>query len=272
MIIDKLNYGQIGQYRGTKSSRVIHLEKQITILGYTKSLKAFDIVLNTMNAENGFERHNGVHYYYHLVDVAQILLNFGIRDDDIIAAALLHDFMEDISWGTYEYVKEVFGERVADIVLRVTKDPEIDYKTDKQGMTDYLEHIFEMYESSLIKVADRMHNFGTMINSSDEHRRRQVNETRNVYIPFIKRCRNQHVRYQDFFFYAKTTIEPILYEIERSLDVARQLDNIALELSDANWLPCISCQKLKPRDTMSRHYLCPECEATVDVNIIGQYR
>lgn len=216
----------MGQYRGEKSSRVLHLENQLAQLSYHKSLKAFDIVLNTMNKENGFSRHDGAHYYYHLVDVAQILLNFGIRDDEIITAALLHDFVEDVEWATYEYVEEVFSERIADIVQLVTKDPNIDYKVDEASMDDYLDAIEGRYESALIKTADRMHNFGTMMNSSDPHRERQVKETKEKYLPFFKRCRKRYARYSNFFFFAKTAIEPILYEIERGLEIQRELDEI----------------------------------------------
>lgn len=203
-------------YRGEKSSRVLHLENQLSTLEYKKSLKALDTVLNSMGAENNFVRHDGAHYYYHLVDVAQILLNFGIKDDEIIAAALLHDFIEDVDWATYEYVKEVYGKRVAEIVILVTKTPGVDYKTDEKAMDDYLYKIEGMYESALIKTADRIHNFSSMTNSSDKHRMRQVKETKEKYIPFFKRCRNRHVRYASFFFFAKTIIEPLLAEIERN--------------------------------------------------------
>lgn len=144
------------QYRGPKSSRVLHLENQLTQLNYVKSLKAFDTVLNTMSREAGFSRHDGSHYYYHLVDVTQILLNFSVRDDEIIAAALLHDFVEDVEWATHEYVKEVYGERVANIVQLVTKQPGVDYKADKESMSKYISNIEETYESALIKTADRM--------------------------------------------------------------------------------------------------------------------
>lgn len=213
------------QYTGRKSSRVLHLENQLAQLNYAKSLKAFDTVLNVMNKENGFARHDGAHYYYHLVDVAQILLNFGIRDDEIIAAALLHDFIEDVEWATYEYVKEVYGKRVADIVELVTKKPGIDYKIE-ENMDEYLRNIESRYESSLIKAADRMHNFGTMLNSSDEHRRKQVKETKKKYLPFFKRCRKKYARYSNFFFFAKTVIEPILHEIERGLEIQEELNEL----------------------------------------------
>lgn len=204
-------------YRGHKSNRVLHLEDQLTILGYDKSLLAFNTVLNEMGEDNGFKRHDGSHYFYHLVDVTQILLNFNVRDDDIIAAALLHDYIEDVDWVTYQHVKMVYGKRVADIVQLVTKDPNIDYKKDISAMYEYLSAIEDTFESALIKTADRIHNFATLLNSSEKHRTLQANETRDLYIPFFKRCRQKHVAYKAFFFHAKTSIEPILGEIERSI-------------------------------------------------------
>lgn len=210
---------EIREYSGFKSSRVRFLEQQLSTLNYTQGLKAFDLVLGTMNVENGFERHNGEHFYYHLVDVTQDLLNLGILDEDIITSALLHDFIEDIDWGTYEYVEQVFGHRVANIVQILTKDPSIDYKTDEEAMKKYVKIIESYYETALIKTADRTHNISTMLNSTDKHRNRQVKETRDIYIPFFKRCRNKYPRYSAYFFGAKTRIEPILHEIERNLSV-----------------------------------------------------
>ncbi|WP_169911350.1 HD domain-containing protein [Evansella clarkii] len=214
-----------------KSSRVMHLEQELTTLGFDQALKAFDLVLTEMSAEKGFKRHDGFHYYYHLVDVAQILLNFGIKDQDIITAALLHDFIEDVDWGTFEYVKDQFNIRVANIVLKLTKKKDVDYKTDLGEMDRYLSGIADMYECALIKTADRIHNFSSMRNSSRVHRAKQVKETRDFYIPFFKACRNQYVRYSNFFFFARTTIEPILLEIEKGIALEIEVERLKSELA-----------------------------------------
>jgi len=222
-------------YAGDKSSRVRHLESQLATLGYNNALRAFDLVLAEMNADKGYKRHDGKHYYYHLVDVAQILLNFGIKDDeDIITAALLHDFIEDVPWATYEYVQQLFNTRVADMVLRLSKDPHVDYKQNLDEMDRYLAGIYEMVETALIKTADRIHNFSSMYVSSNKHRMKQVVETRNFYIPFFKQCRNRYARYSNFFFFAKTTIEPILLEIEQSVNYAEQIEVLKQENQKLN--------------------------------------
>lgn len=207
-----------------KTSRVVHLEQQLATLEYDNALNAFDLVIHEMCREKGFKRHDGQHYYYHLIDVAQILLNFGIRDEDIITAALLHDLLEDVNWASAEYIRDTFGPRVAQIVGLLTKRPGVDYKADLTEMNRYIDAIGRSHEASLIKTADRIHNFSSMRTSSDEHRARQLKETRNIYIPFFKACRTKYVRYSNFFFFAKTTIEPILYEIERNLDMRRELE------------------------------------------------
>lgn len=207
-----------------KSSRTLHLESQLTTLGFDKSLKAFDLVIEHMSAEKGKKRHNGVHYYYHLIDVTQLLLNFGMRDDELLSAALLHDFVEDVPWATIEYVEEVFGPRVAKIVGKVTKKKGVDYKADLNEMNEYISAIEEDLDSCIIKTADRINNFSTMKHSSISHRERQVKETKEIYIPFFKRCREKYVRNANFFFFAKTTIEPILCEIERNIELTKMLN------------------------------------------------
>lgn len=215
-----------------KSSRVLNLEKELSILGYKDSLRAFDLVLREMGRDNGFERHDGSHYYYHLVDVTQILLNFGVRDEDIITAALLHDFIEDVEWATFDYVDEMYGKRVANLVNTLSKKDGVNYKEDREEMRKYLDGIESSYETSLIKTADRIHNFSSMKNSTTKHRMNQVRETREVYIPFFKRCRKKYVRYSNFFFFAKTTIEPLLYEIENSTKIIGYLEEEIKQLKE----------------------------------------
>lgn len=220
----------IKQYQGEKTSRMANLENQLSILDFPNALRAFDLVLAEMCAEKGFRRHDGAHYYYHLIDVAQILLNFGIKDEDIITAALLHDFIEDVPWATFEYVQDVFGTRVATIVQRLTKKPGVDYKADLAEMKAYLRGIFDMYESALIKTADRIHNFSSMRDSSNTHRLKQLIETRDFYIPFFKDCRNRYVRYRNLFTFAKTTIEPTLVEIEQNIAYATKIKELEAEV------------------------------------------
>lgn len=194
-------------------SRVRFLEQTLAILGYDDSLNALQWMMEEMCVEKNFKRHNGTHYYYHLVDTTQDLLNHGIRDERIITACLLHDAIEDIDGVTYEMIKDKFGQDVAMMVLLVTKRKEIDYKNDI-NMWSYLDLISGNMGASLIKTADRKHNFSTLRDATPEKKLRQAIETEKFFVPFFKECRGRYPRYAGYFFSAKTTIEPHLWEIK----------------------------------------------------------
>lgn len=199
------------------SSRTKFLIQNLKILDYSQSMKALKLVINEMSAENGFARHDGSHYYLHLVDVAQTLINFGVRNENIITAAILHDYLEDVEGVTEKMLESLFNKEVASMVSLLTKKKDIDYHSDKVEMQLYLDRIFENEGACLIKVADRIHNFSSMrAGTSFEHKMRQVTNTKEFFIPFFKRCRNEYVEFSHFFFHAKTFVEPIMFEIEEN--------------------------------------------------------
>lgn len=194
-------------------SRVLFLEQSLSLLGYHNALRALDWMKEEMCAEKGFKRHNGAHYYYHLVDTTQDLLNHGIRDENIITACLLHDAIEDIEGVTYFMIMDKFNEDIAKMVQLVTKNPNLDYK-DGVFLQVYLQAIMQNVGASLIKTADRKHNFSTLRDATPEKKLRQALETEEHFIPFFKECRNKYPRYASYFFSAKTAIEPHLWAIK----------------------------------------------------------
>lgn len=208
------------------SSRTRHLKRALTILGYTNAYRALDLMVEEMSVENGFARHNKKHYYYHLVDVAQLLLNFGIRDENTITAALLHDYVEDVEGVTVQKVASQFGEEVAEIVRLVSKEEGIDYKNNPIEMQNYLDRIFENSKACLVKTADRVNNFQTLKESTVTHRRKQLENTMDYFIPFFKACRNKYIEHESFYFQAKTTIEPLAFEINRYLDDLSEYESL----------------------------------------------
>lgn len=84
----------------------------------------------------------GVPYMTHPLQVVNIL-KVVTRDEEIIAAAILHDVMEDCGV-TYEELKLEFGERIATIVLQLTKP--------------YRKPVIKSKEALMIKCADVLHN------------------------------------------------------------------------------------------------------------------
>lgn len=216
----EIYFFNIQEGMNVKGSRVQFFEHYLAILQYNMAYKALNLVKKEMCKEKGFVRHNGVDYYFHLIDVAQKLLNAGIREEDIITAALLHDLVEDVldDKGKPIYsiddIKTMFNENVAFMVDLVTKKSNIDYKTNKAELQRYLDEISTNYGASLIKCADRQNNFGSLLDASEEKRLRTALETEKYYLPFFKKCRKIYPWHAAFFFDAKTTIEPHLWAIK----------------------------------------------------------
>jgi len=195
------------------SSRVQYFENNLLRLGDEQSLRAFQLVKTEMCIEKGFSRQDNTHYYYHCVDVAQILINFGFHHTDIVSAALLHDIVEDVKAYKISDIERLFNSQVASLVDLVTKKATINYK-DPTQLSLYLNRIEENALAALIKCADRMHNFNTLRHCSFEKKIRVATETKSYFFPFFKRCRQRYPEYAPFFHFAKTFIEPHLWEIE----------------------------------------------------------
>lgn len=193
------------------TSRMKHLRNCLLEKNFHMALDAYELVVDEMSATKGFQRHDGSHFYFHLIDVTQKLLNFSIHDEEIITAALLHDLIEDVPSYTIALIQNRFNARVATIVSLLTKKEQINYK-QKENLDSYLHAISKNYGASLVKTADRMHNFSTLRNASIKKRYQKAIETKESYIPFFKTCRSNHPEYASFFFEAKTQLEPMIWK------------------------------------------------------------
>jgi len=106
-------------------------------------------------------KNSGVPYFFHLVDVTGRVNNyiqfhnycFHKERDEILAAAMLHDSIEDCKGVTYEKIKTIFNKTVANIVLECSRENDKNSRADK---FKFLESFKNKSSSSiLIKVADR---------------------------------------------------------------------------------------------------------------------
>lgn len=202
-------------------SRVRQLESTLSVLQYQESLKALDWLMEEMSTAKGYSRHDGSDYFIHPVDCAQDLINFGVRDQDVITTALLHDMQEDVPGVTPRLVETHYGSRVAVAVDLLSKKPELDYKVD-EVMRSYLGAISGNLLAVLGKTADRRNNFGSLRDASEEKQYKQAIETEVYFIPFFKEARNRYPRYAPYFFAAKSSIEPHLWQIKTSYALSQQ--------------------------------------------------
>lgn len=191
------------------------LERRLaTLYGInSKAIKALDLVREEMCVEKGFKRDNGTDYYNHCVDVANTLISFEIKDEDVICAALLHDIIEDVEGYRRVTIAKMFNDNVARLVMLVTKKEGVNYK-QPEAIIAYLEAISSDMNAAAIKTADRMHNMMTLEEKTFEARYRKALETKTYYLPFFKQCRYMYPRYENLFYAARAEIEPLIFHIE----------------------------------------------------------
>ena len=95
-------------------------------------------------------------YINHPLTVAEILSRIaGVNDPDILAAAILHDTVEDVGV-TRDEIADQFGEAVAAYVMEVTDDKSLDKAVRKQTQIDHAPHLSA--GAKLIKLADKITN------------------------------------------------------------------------------------------------------------------
>jgi (p)ppGpp synthase/HD superfamily hydrolase len=112
---------------------------------------------------------SGVPYLTHLLAVATLVMEHG-GDEDQIAAAVLHDYLEDIPGARASELEIKFGARVARIVSSLSDAIDATNKAPwKPRKLRYLEHLrSESGEVKLVSAADKLHNARSIIG---DHRR-----------------------------------------------------------------------------------------------------
>jgi len=139
----------------------------------------------------GQRRKSGAPYISHPCAVAEILVReMHFKDPVLLAAALLHDVVEDVPWMSLEDVEARFGQRIAELVDGVTKLAR--YHLDRALLKD-LTHSKIFISASrrlgvlIIKLADRLHNLRTLHYLPLTKRQRIAQETIDVYAPIAAR-------------------------------------------------------------------------------------
>jgi GTP pyrophosphokinase len=172
------------------------------------------------SAHTGQRRLSGEDYVNHPLEVAAILADLEL-DAPTIAAALLHDTVEDTAL-TAEEVEREFGPEVARLVDGVTKLGRIALRSDQQQQAENIRKMMvamaEDLRVVLIKLADRLHNMRTLDPLPEVKRRKISRETLDIYAPLAHRLGIGQIKWEleDLAF---RNLEPEAYE-----DVVRRIN------------------------------------------------
>src|SRR6516162_4183636 len=149
-----------------------------------------------MRAHGEQKRASGDPYFSHPLEVAAILTDLKL-DDATIAAALLHDTIEDTA-ATRAEIDAMFGRDIGTLVEGLTKLKKLDLVTKEAKQAENLRRLLLAIADDvrvlLIKLADRLHNMRTLGYMPPEARRRAAEETLDIYAPLAGRMGMHEMR------------------------------------------------------------------------------
>jgi GTP diphosphokinase / guanosine-3',5'-bis(diphosphate) 3'-diphosphatase len=149
-----------------------------------------------MRAHGTQTRASGEAYFNHPLEVAAILAEMKL-DDATIAAALLHDTVEDTA-ATHQEIEEKFGAEIASLVDGLTKIKRLDLVTKEATQAENLRKLLLAMSKDvrvlMVKLADRLHNMRTIAAVKADKRVRVAQETMDIYAPLAGRMGMQNVR------------------------------------------------------------------------------
>jgi len=176
-------------------------------------------------AHDGQIRRSGQEFIHHPWGAAKILA--GLRlDEATIAAALLHDTVEDTGVEVVD-IRSEFGDEIAKLVEGVTKLTRVQFSSREQAEAEnYRKLVVAMAEDVrviLIKLADRLHNLRTIEYMGKQTQVRKARETLEVYAPIAHRLGIHALKWEleDLAF---GTLHPRKYEEIKQMVAERRAD------------------------------------------------
>ena len=140
-------------------------------------------------AHQGVRRRSGEPYFLHPIAVAQIVVDeigLGVKS---VAAALLHDVVEDTDY-TVEDMEHIFGHKIATMVDGLTKMSGV-FNADTSRQAEYFRKVLLTLSDDvrviLIKIADRLHNMRTLGSMPQNKQIKITGETIYLFAPLAYR-------------------------------------------------------------------------------------
>ena len=204
--------------------------------------KAFEFA---NEAHKGVRRRSGEPYILHPIAVAKIVVsNIGLGYKSI-AAALLHDVVEDTDY-TVDDIRNLFGDKIASLVDGLTKIKTVLDNEDKAKQKSIQAENFKRILLTLnddvrvvlIKLADRLHNCRTIEFMPEYKREKILSETMFIFIPLAHRLGLYEVKseMEDIWLRYKEpeVFNEITEKINRNIiDKEKEIDAFIIPISNA---------------------------------------
>jgi GTP pyrophosphokinase len=195
--------------------------------------KAFDVAVDAHQEQR---RKSGEAYIFHPIAVAKIVASQIGLGPTSIAAALLHDVVED-SEITVEDIEKMFNPKVAQLVDGLTKISKIqkDLNSSMQA-ENFRKMILTLNDDVrviLIKLADRLHNMQTMDSMVDYKQTKIASETLYIYAPLAHRLGLYNIKTQLEDLGLKYT-EPAVYKniVDKIKETKEEQDEYIKNISE----------------------------------------
>ncbi|MBI3046320.1 MAG: bifunctional (p)ppGpp synthetase/guanosine-3',5'-bis(diphosphate) 3'-pyrophosphohydrolase [Candidatus Harrisonbacteria bacterium] len=163
-----------------------------------KLIQANDFIRRAYNLaksqHEGQKRNTNEPYFNHVLATAEFIAEWEL-DQTSIAAALLHDVVEDTNY-PLEKIKSEFSEEVAFIVDGVTKLGKIKYRGVERQVENLRKMILALSQDIrviIVKLADRLHNMRTLNAVPPQKQKRIALETMEIYAPLAYRLGMQKI-------------------------------------------------------------------------------
>ncbi|MDO4747735.1 MAG: bifunctional (p)ppGpp synthetase/guanosine-3',5'-bis(diphosphate) 3'-pyrophosphohydrolase [Eubacteriales bacterium] len=217
--------------------RVYYMDFHELLTRIKKSNIKYDIKKITTAYEFADQAHgdqrrvSGVPYILHPTSVACILADMGM-DTDAIAAALLHDVVEDTEV-PLSTIKEMFGDEVALLVDGLTKISKIKFTDREEHQAENIRKMLMAMSNDIrviiVKLADRLHNMRTIACVAEQKRRDKARECLDIYAPIAHRLGMKNVK-EELEDLSIRYLDPIAYEeIETELKLSENERNAFIE-------------------------------------------
>src|SRR5438132_13611491 len=150
------------------------------------------------SAHHDQNRLSGEKFIEHPLSVAAILAELQL-DRDTLAAAILHDTVEDTHL-TVQDLERSFGPTVGKLVAGVTKLDKISFRRQEQAQAENVRKMLvamaEDVRVVLMNLADRLHNMRTVDFLPENRRRAMAQETLDIYAPLAHRLGIWNIKWE----------------------------------------------------------------------------